>query len=65
LQAELDVHVAVGRVVVAEEVQGAQDSHPGRLARNEDHRLLRVLRRARIGLAHHDEELAARIARPR
>ena len=34
---------------------------PGRLHRHEDHRLLLVLRRGGVGLAHEDRDLAARI----
>src|SRR5919202_1333698 len=59
---ERDLGVAVRRVVVAEERERALDRHARRVERDEDHRLLLVARRLRIGAAHHDRDLAARIA---
>ena len=54
--------MAVRRVVVAEHRQHALDLDPGGVERNEDLRLLLVPRAARVGLAHDDGDLAARIA---
>ena len=62
---ELDLGVAVRRVVIAEHGQRPQDLHARRVARHQDHRLLLVARRVRIGLAHQDEDLAARVHRAR
>src|ERR1019366_7526900 len=59
---ERDLHVTVRRVVVAEDRQVAQYLHTRRIARHEHHRLLSVPRTVRIGLAHENEYLAARIA---
>ena len=58
----VDLHVAVRRVVVAEHRQRAHDGDARRVARHQHHRLLRVARRAGVGLAHHDEDRAARVA---
>ena len=57
-----DFAMAVRRVVVAEYRQRAQDGHARRVDRHQDHRLLLVARRFGIGLAHEDDNLAARIA---
>jgi hypothetical protein len=52
--------VSVRRVVVAEHAQAAQHLHAGRVARDEDHRLLAMtVRIMRSGLADDDEQLAA------
>ena len=59
---QLDLHMAVRRIVIAEDGQVAQDVHPRRVERHQHHRLLRVAFRREIGLAHHDCDLAARIA---
>ena len=60
---QLDLHVAVRRVVVAEHRQVAQDLDALRLGGHQNHRLLAVPRRVvGICLAHHDVDLAARIA---
>ena len=59
---EHDLGVAVRRVVEAEHRQHAQHLHARRLHRHEDLRLLCMLRGGRVGLAHHDEHLAARVA---
>ena len=59
---EVDLHVAVRRVVVAEHAERAQDLDARRVDRHQDHRLLRVARRLRVGLAHEDHDLAARVA---
>ena len=57
---EVDLGVPVGRVVVAKDGEGAQDTNPGSLARHEHHRLLPVpVRVGRIGLAHEDQDRAA------
>src|SRR5438105_2331455 len=53
------------RVVVAKDGEGTDDSDPRRVARHQDHRLLLVARRVRVGLAHQDENLAARVHRAR
>jgi len=52
------------RVHVAEHGQVAQDRQPGRVARDEDHRLLLVRGPVRIRLAHDDEDPAALAHRP-
>src|SRR3546814_987666 len=57
--------MAVRRVVITEDGQVAQDVHAGRVERHQHHRLLRVALRGEVGLAHHDRDLAARIARAR
>ena len=60
---ELDLHVAMRRVVVAEDIQMAQDLDARRARGHQDHRLLAVARRVvGIGLAHEDVDLASRIA---
>ena len=62
---EVDFHVAVRRVVVAEHAQRPHHVDARRVGRHQDHRLLRMARRFGIGLAHHDVDPAARIARAR
>mmetsp|Transcript_8030 Transcript_8030/g.15497 ORF Transcript_8030/g.15497 Transcript_8030/m.15497 type:complete len:498 (+) Transcript_8030:657-2150(+) len=59
---QLDLHVAVGRVVVAEHRQRADDGDAGRVGRHDDHGLLLVAARLGVGLAHHDVDGAARVA---
>jgi hypothetical protein len=59
---ELDLHMAVRRIVIAVDGERALDRDAGRVERDQHHRLLLVLSRARVGLAHHDRDLAARIA---
>ncbi len=59
---EHDLGMAVRRVVVAEHAEHALDAHAGRIERHEDHRLLAMALRIRIGLAHDDRDPAARIA---
>src|SRR5207245_9708583 len=55
--------VAVGRVVVTEYGQHAEHLDARRVAGHQDHRLLLVaIRVLRVGLAHEDENLAARVA---
>src|SRR5712692_1913644 len=55
--------VAVGRIVVAEDGQHAPDRDAGRVARDEDHRLLLVaVGVLGVRLAHEDEDLAAWVA---
>ena len=56
------MHVAARRVIVAEHLHRLDDLDAGRVLRNEDLRLLLARRRVRIGLHHHDHDLAARIA---
>ena len=72
----LDRHADVGRSatsqwpcwsLVAEDRQVADDLDARGVHRHEDHRLLAVRSARRVGLAHHDEDLAARVggaARP-
>src|SRR6266568_3050039 len=63
---ELDLGVAtVGRVVVAEHGDSAPDGDTGGVPRHQDHRLLAVPVRLWLGLAHHDEDLAYGVHRPR
>src|SRR6267142_7082498 len=59
---EAQMHVAARRVVVAEHVHRAQNLDAGGVDRHQDLRLLLARRRIRIGLHHHDHDLAARIA---
>src|SRR3954454_15994642 len=59
---ERDLTVAM-LVEVAEDRQVAHDGHAGSVAGHEDLRLLPVNRRVRVGFAHQDEELAARVGR--
>ena len=54
--------VAVRRVVKAEHRQHLLHLDAGSIERHQDLRLLLVLRRLRIGLAHQDRDLAAGIA---
>lgn len=54
--------MAMRRVVVAEHRQRTEDLHPGGVDRYQDHRVLLVARRVRVGQAHEDQDLAARIA---
>ena len=54
--------VAVRRVVEAEHRQHLLDLDARGVERHQDLRLLLMARRLRIGLAHHDRDLAARIA---
>ena len=54
--------MAVRRVVVAEHRQHPLDDDAGGVHRHQDLRLLLVARVARVGLAHQDRDLAARIA---
>src|SRR5207249_7002206 len=55
--------VAVGRVVVTEYGQHAEHLDARRVAGHQDYRLLLVaIRVLRVGLAHEDENLAARVA---
>ncbi len=58
-------HVAVRRIIITEHRQVAQDGDARRVHRHQDHRLLRVALRFEIGLAHHDGDLAPRIAHAR
>ena len=58
---ELDFHVPVGRIVIAEHRQVADDFDAGAIEFHQHHRLLGVLLGFEIGLAHHDRDLAARI----
>ena len=58
---ELDLGVAVRRVVIAEHRQGPEYFDARGVHGHQDHRLLAVLVGRRIGLAHEDEDLAARI----
>ena len=59
---EAQVHVAVGRIVVAEDGHRFDDLHAGRVLRHQDLRLLAMRWRVRVGLHHRDHDLAARIA---
>ncbi|CAI8360145.1 MAG: Uncharacterised protein [Rhodospirillaceae bacterium] len=55
--------VAVGGIVVAEDVQGALDRHPRGVARHQNHRLLLMTLGGDVGLAHENENLAAWVRR--
>ncbi len=52
----------MGRVVVAEHRQWAQDLETGRIHGHQNHRVLLVTWRIRVGQAHEDHHLAARVA---
>jgi len=58
---EEHLDVAMRRVVVPHDIERAHDAQPGCVGRHEHHALLRVAGGVRIGLAHHDEDRAARI----
>ena len=55
-------HVAVRRIVISKHGQRPQHADAGCVARHQHHRLLGVARSVRIGLAHDDENFAARRA---
>src|SRR5258708_7610142 len=57
--------MAMRRIVITEHGQHAQYSHARAVERNENLRLLSLCSRTRLGLAHHDCNLASRIAYPR
>ena len=59
---ELEMHVAVRRVVVAEQRHRLDDLDARRVLRHQDLRLLAVRRRIRVGLHHRDHDLAAGVA---
>ena len=59
---EQHLGVAMGGVVVTEHRQRAQHLDPGGIHRHQDHRVLLVARRLRVGQAHEDHHLAARVA---
>ncbi len=59
---EIDFCVPVRRVIVAEHRQGAQDFDAGGFHGHQNHGLLAVAARLRIGLAHENQDFAARIA---
>ncbi|MOA47992.1 hypothetical protein D3C78_1706730 [compost metagenome] len=54
--------VTVRGIVVTEHRQRTDDLHTGRIGRHQDHRVLLVTRAVRVGQAHEDHDLAARIA---
>ena len=56
--------VAVRSMIVTEYAQHAYDLDPRRVHGNEDHRLLLVVWRRRVALAHQDRDLASRVAGP-
>ena len=58
-------HVAVRRVVISKHGQRPQHADTGCVARHQHHRLLGVACSVGVGLAHDDENLAARRARAR
>ena len=58
---ETDVHMAVGRVVLSEDVHRPEDLEPFRVRRHENLRLARMRRTIWIRLDHHDHDLAARV----
>ncbi len=53
------------RIVIAEDRQVTDDLDARSIQFHQHHRLLLVLLRLEVGLAHHDRDLAARIARTR
>ena len=59
---EAQMHVAARRMVVAEHVHRPEDLDAGRVLGHQNLRLLLARRRVRIGLHHHDHDLAAGIA---
>ena len=62
---QLDLHMAVRRVIISEYRQMAQDVDPGRVHRHQYLRLLRMALCFGIGFAHDDGDFAARIAQTR
>ena len=63
---ELDLGMTVGGIVVAEYGQHTQDIHAGCVARDQDLGLLEIaVRIIGVGLAHEDENFAARVAHAR
>ena len=62
---ELDVHVPVRCIVLAEHVHRPDDLHTGGIDRDEDLRLLLVRVSVRVRLDHGDHDLAAGVARTR
>ena len=54
--------MTVRRVVLAEHLHRADDLDTGRVHRHQDLRLALVRRRVGVGLHHHDQDLAARVA---
>ena len=59
---QFDFHMAVRRVVIAEDGQMAQNLHAGRIQFHQHHRLLRMALGFEIGLAHDNRDFAARVA---
>ena len=59
---EIDLRMAMRRVIVAEHMQLTQPPHAGRVHGHENHGLLAVQPRFGVGLAHEYQDLAARIA---
>ena len=57
-----DLAMAMRGIIVAKYRQWPHDGHAGGIDRHQNHRLLRMARCFRIGLAHQDEDLAAWIA---
>ena len=62
---ELDLHMAVRRVVIAVDGERPLDRHAGASSGISTIDCWRCLSARRVGLAHHDRDLAARIARAR
>jgi len=61
-----DLHVALGRIVVAKHLHRAHDLDAGRVGGDDDHALLRVaIRVVGVVLAHEQVHGAARVARAR
>jgi hypothetical protein len=58
---EAQMHVAARGMVVPEHVHRADDLDAGRVLWHQDLRLLLARRRVRVGLHHHDHDLAAGI----
>src|SRR5881394_858200 len=59
---EIELGVSVRRVVVAEHAKHTKETYARRVDGNQDHRLLPVpVGICSVGLAHEDEDLAARI----
>ena len=61
----VDDFAVPGLVLITEDRCRAHNGHARRINRHQDHRLLLVASRLGVGAAHHDQDLAARIRRPR
>ena len=59
---EAHVHMAIGRMVGAEDAHGPEHLHAGRVHGHQYLRMLALARGLGVGLDHADQDLAARVA---